>query len=453
MSVFANHELIAVGSGGNVDRAAFWRRVNALMTLLDAHPARRWALVCEDSAWFGAGFVALACSGRVQVIPPAPQAGSLRACNAEIDAVLTDLPERFVEFATLAVPAALQGAVAAAPDVPHNPDNGARIEFYSSGSSGALTAIPFEFGQLLAEAHELEREWGALVAGALTIATVPHYHRYGLMMRILWPLVSGRAFVDSTCLQPANIAAAAAGRDCVIASSPAFLGRVDDFASLPPAASVRTVFSAGAPLHENAARRFAVEWGRAVTEIYGSTETGGIAWRRWSAAEPRAPWRPFQRTDIDLRPEAAGDRLWVRSPATPAGDWLATGDLAVRADADRFELLGRADDVIKFEDKRISLSEMRARLMLHEWVEDARLILVPGARTMLGAAVVLAAAGRDALAASGKAAVGNALRTWLRSHYEAVLIPRKWRFVDCWPDNDMGKVTHAFLTRLFEVPA
>jgi len=116
-------------------------------------------------------------------------------------------------------------------------------------------------------------------------------------------------------------------------------------------------------------------------------------------------------------------------------------------------LLGRADDVVKFEDKRVSLSEMRARLLTHAWVQDARLLLIQGRRTLIGAVVVLNPPGRAALAEFGATAVRAALRAWLRNSYELVLIPRKWRFVDALPDNDMGKVEHQRLLRLFEKPA
>ena len=115
-----------------------------------------------------------------------------------------------------------------------------------------------------------------------------------------------------------------------------------------------------------------------------------------------------------------------------------------------FELLGRADDVVKFEDKRVSLSEMRARLLAHPWVSDARLLLLEGRRTVIGAVVILNEPGRAGLATSGKAAMNDTLREWMRKHYEALLIPRKWRFVDSLPDNDMGKIERARLQSLFE---
>jgi acyl-coenzyme A synthetase/AMP-(fatty) acid ligase len=93
---------------------------------------------------------------------------------------------------------------------------------------------------------------------------------------------------------------------------------------------------------------------------------------------------------------------------------------------------------------------MRSRLLAHPWVADARLLLLEGRRTVIGAVVILDAEGRAMLQASGKVAVNGNLREWMRKHYEALLVPRKWRYVDVLPDNDMGKIERARLQRLFE---
>jgi len=436
--------LLALGEQGAVDRALFWRRVQGLREALAMRPERRWALVCEDSIAFAAGLMALGSAGRTVMLPQAPQAGSLTASGAAVDAVLTDRPDNFPGFTCLATgeisPAATAG--------PRFPDDSVSIEFYTSGSSGTPKCIPKAYAQLRLEVEALERQWGTAIGDAMMAGTVPHYHLYGVLFRILWPLLTGRAFLGSLCLQPAALRAAAQG-DCVIVSSPAFLARIADYGDLPPASKVRAVFSSGAPLPDDAARRLKAEWGHAAIEVYGSTETGGIAWRAWSGPEGRALWHPIEGVAVDLREEAAGTRLWVKSGCTWAGDWVPTGDLAGPRPGG-FELLGRADDVVKFEDKRVSLTEMRARLMAHPWVTDARLLLLEGRRRFIGAVVLLDADGRSALEGSGKLKVNDALRDWLRGSYEALLVPRKWRYVDALPDNDMGKVERARLEKLFE---
>lgn len=440
--------VVALDEHGALERTAFWQRVHGLSTALSAHPARRWALVCDDSSWFAAGLLALAHTGRVCVVPQAPQAGSLIESGAQTDAVLTDRPAEFREFTALSVADVRPVADSAA----RLPDDGACIEFYTSGSSGAPKCVPQTFAQLRKEAAILEREWGAQLGDALVLGTVPHYHRYGIQVRVIWPLLAGRTFVTHTCVQPAELRRWAARQRCVIVSSPAFLSRVTNPAELPPPANVAAVFSSGAPLPDACAERLERDWGHAAIEIYGSTETAGVAKRAWSSAAERPYWRLLNGVQAELREEPAGARLWVKSAFTWKADWMATGDLARWHTDGRFVLLGRADDVVKFEDKRVSLTEMRARLMAHAWVENARLLLLEGQRNIIGAVVLLNAEGHRQLAILGKLATTRELRNWLRRSYEPILVPRKWRFPDALPDNDMGKVSISSLRQLFASP-
>jgi acyl-coenzyme A synthetase/AMP-(fatty) acid ligase len=427
---------------GALSRDALSARVCGLAGMLDVHPAKRWALVCDDAGWFAAGLIALASRQRITVLPQAPQAGSLKAAGVEVDAVLTDRPAAFAGYDVLAT------EDHAPSTAPCGPDDDALIEFYTSGSSGAPKCVPKRYGQLRREVETLERQWGAALGRAAIAGTVPHHHLYGLLFRILWPLHAGRPFHAGISQQPADLRAVAAQGPCVLVSSPAFLSRTDP-AELPAASTVAALFCSGAPLADETARGLAEGWGRAAIEVYGSTETGGVAWRAWDGEAGRPWWRALPGVDAELREEDAGTRLWVRSGWTWGRDWMATGDRA-RAGADgRFALQGRVDDVLKFEDKRVSLSEMRARLREHAWVSDARLILLPGQRAFIGAVVVLQDEGRAALAAEGKLAVNEALKAWLRQSYEALLLPRKWRYPEALPDNAMGKTEQAKLLSLF----
>ena len=446
LDLAADSRPLALGEHGTLDRATFWRRVQGLSTAIAKHPARRWALVCEDSSWFAAGFMALAHNDRTLVLPQAPQAGSLGASGAGIDAVVTDKPENFADFAVLAA----TESTAAASAAPRLPADSVHVEFYTSGSTGAAKCVPKAFAQLRLEVEALERQWGRLLGDAVMAGTVPHYHLYGVLFRILWPLLSGRSFLSSMCMQPAALREATARGDCAIISSPAFLSRIADYGDLPPPSRVRAVFSSGAPLPDTAARQLVEGWGHAAIEVYGSTETGGVAWRTWAGPQERSLWHPIEGVQTELREETAGERLWVKSGCTWQGDWAPTGDLARECGDGRLELLGRADDVVKFEDKRVSLSEMRARLLSHPWVADARLVLLPGRRMLIGAVVILQGEGRAALAAEGKTAVNETLRDWMRKHYEALLVPRKWRYLDALPGDEMGKTGLARLQALFE---
>jgi acyl-coenzyme A synthetase/AMP-(fatty) acid ligase len=121
------------------------------------------------------------------------------------------------------------------------------------------------------EAAALDAQWPELPPRATAVATVPHQHIYGLAFKVVWPLLTGRAFAAHMEEYWENLIDNLVP-DAVIVSSPAHLtpgGLVPDSAGRAP----RMVLSAGAPLPQAAADDTARILGVHVDEIYGSTET------------------------------------------------------------------------------------------------------------------------------------------------------------------------------------
>jgi 3-hydroxymyristoyl/3-hydroxydecanoyl-(acyl carrier protein) dehydratase len=115
----------------------------------------------------------------------------------------------------------------------------------------------------------------------------------------------------------------------------------------------------------------------------------------------------------------------------------------------RFRLLGRLDRIAKIEEKRVSLPEMENRLREHPCVADVALTPLSGRRQSLGAALVLNGEGRRRVACDGRKTVIESLRRFLADRYEAVLLPRHWRFLERIPLNERGKVSSQALYGLF----
>ncbi len=437
------HAAVAYTDTGVVSAGEFHRRVAGISRRLLQRPEQRWALVCDDTLWFATGFMALAQAHKTVILPQASSPGNVAEARAE--AVLTDAPARFASFASMDVTAATESGVQLAADL----DDGLLIEAYTSGSTGQPKCVDKQLEHFRAEIAVLDAQWGTLLGDGVVLASVPHHHLYGMLVRVLWPLWAGRPFYVPTCAQPFEFNAAAKrfGR-CFIASSPAFLTRVTDFGLMQPKDNFVALFSSGAPLPEATAAKIAGEMGHAAIEVYGSTETGGIAWRSWQADAGQPAWGIFAQVETTLTETPRG-RLRVRSPWTVRADWVDTGDLAQLLPQGRLQLFGRADSVLKVEDKRVSLVEMEQRLVAHEFVKDARLLLLEGKRRSVGAVVVLSDAGRRSLQQDGATGVRKLLVERLRNWYHPVLLPRKWRFVESLQRNDMGKTERAWLQALF----
>lgn len=435
--------MVAYTEDRTLSVSEFQRYVGGVARNLQARPEQRWALICADTLWFAVGFLALLETHKTVILPQAAGAANVR--EAQADAVLTDQPTRFTglhvqDVMNLKVNEARGDTIL---------DDESRIEFYTSGSTGAPKRVDKRLRQLRAEVKALEAQWGAALDDAIVLASVPHHHLYGLLFRVLWPLWMGRAFYAPTCAQPYDFHAVAQrfGR-CAIVSSPALLIRVVDFNELQLQDTCVALFSSGAPLPETTAAKIATELGRAVVEVYGSTETGGIAWRSWDVGMGQRPWRVLPAVETAIEGSGEGI-LRVRSPWTWQETWVDTGDLAQSLDEHRFLLRGRADGVLKVEDKRVSLAEMERRLRMHAFVQTARVLPLAGRRAQLGAVVVLSDTGQNTLKRNGKSGMRKILTAHLRNWYEPVLIPRKWRFVHVLPDNEMGKIEREKLLALF----
>jgi acyl-coenzyme A synthetase/AMP-(fatty) acid ligase len=270
---------------------------------------------------------------------------------------------------------------------------------------------------------------------------------YGLPFKVLWPLCRGAAFSSDSVGYPEDVADRLTRAPGVWIASPVLLKRLPEDLSLAGARSnVRMVFSAGSPLPFEAAQRCTALLGRPVVEIYGSSETGAVAWRL--QAEPDTPWRPLPGVLVARSSER--EVLVVRSP------WLATEDEWLTADRGEvyadgsFCLRGRVDRIVKIEEKRVSLAALEQALGASPLVREARVLVLADGR--LAAAAILHPEGKELLRLAGKLAVVERLRAWLSPHAEGAAMPRRWRFVDSFPQDPMGKIADDVLQELVTRP-
>ncbi len=397
---------------------------------LTAYPARPVALWHEDALTTGAWLLAALTLGRDVYLPGELSSNTRGLLRTEHCLFVGTMSE-----ADLAV------SVPAGGDVVLGEACG-RVLIFTSGSTGEPAAIAKQVFQLDAELAALEASLGAALPADCTIAgSVPHQHFYGLLFRLLWPLASGRPVLAQALQHPESLWLAQAYRDWAFVGSPAFLKRLPDNLDWAQLAPPCVVFSSGGALPAEVNLTIRERLRCTVTEIYGSSETGGVAFRRASDGD----WTPLVGVAWRLGEDAC---LHVRSPWTAASEGFQTAD-RVQLEAGRMRLLGRADRLAKVEDKRISLSRIEAILRAQAEVREARAVLLEGARTEVGVVLVLSDAGHSACVALGKRGMDRLLRDRLTAHIEAVGLPRRWRHVAALPQNALGKITEAALLALF----
>lgn len=318
--------------------------------------------------------------------------------------------------------------------------NANNLAIFTSGSTGAAKSISKSLKQLQAEVDTLERLWGRDLAGSRILATVSQQHIYGLLFRVLWPLAAGRTFHSETALDAEHLTQqAAAGPACWVAS-PAHLKRLNADAPWPNLAGLSAIFSSGGPLQAESAAQVAQCCGRAALEIYGSSETGGIGWRRY----PDPVWQLFDGLSLEL----SDGKTYLSSPYLPDQNTLELDDSLDLQSKDRFLLHGRRDRIVKIEEKRLSLNELERHLTANPWLNEVHALAVAGSRDQLAVCAVLSAAGQTALADHGRKVLIGKLKEALQPWFEAVLIPRKWLFLSAMPTTAQAKLDSQLLQTL-----
>ena len=425
-----------------VSAEALLARVSAWRALALRTPGEQVALYLADSLEFGAALLGAWQAGKTVWLSADTLEGSCTALATSVSAFFGEFPAQFEAMTPS------DGDACPLPWLALDPAFDALVVF-TSGSSGAPQAIPKRMSQLNEELETLETLFGARVGDADVIATVSHQHIYGLLFKVLWPLTAGRAIHAHSLDYPEQIVDVLQRRDCVLVASPAHLKRLPETLDWSAVTGrLRCVFSSGGPLLPEGAAAAMRLLGQAPVEIYGSSETGGIAWRCRELGGAGA-WEPVP--GAEWRIDDATGQLEVRSRHLPDDNWMLLQDRVTSAGANRFLLLGRSDRLVKIEEKRVSLDAIEAALLASGLALEARVIVCPergGARQQVAAFVVASNAGKELLASGGKLALNNALRAWLTGRVEPVAMPRRWRYLDQLPVNAQGKTTHAQLLAL-----
>lgn len=425
-----------------VDNASFLREVQAWRAQLAQVPGRRYALFHADTLCFAAALFGAWLAGKTIYLPADALPDTCRALATEVDGFLGEFDSHWQALAT---PAANPSSIDWTPLAPDFPG----LVVYTSGSTGQAQAIPKTLAQMANEVATLEQLFGPRLGQAEILATVSHQHIYGLLFKVLWPLASGRPVHARSAFFPEDLRRMVPPRRWALLSSPAHLKRLHEQPVLPDTSRLCAVFSSGGPLLAEAARQAHAVLGHCAIEVYGSSETGGIAWRSPHADPALRDERWQAMPGVQVRASADG-LLEVCSPHLPDQAWFAMADRVQLADAG-FTLHGRADRIVKLEEKRISLDRIEALLLASGLASEARVILHEGRRQrqFIAAFVVPSNAGQDVLA-SGKQALNAALRTALAQGIEGVALPRLWRYLDAMPVNAQGKLTVAALSALLE---
>lgn len=419
-------------------------RASQLLRLPSSQGPARICVASEDRVEVAAAVLAALSGQVVALFPPGLSADAMRATHglrpfshwigpaawqAELPA---DFPASHVTSAA--------AAVGSAP-LALGPANEPCIFLHTGGTTGTPRSWAKTPGNLLEEVGILMRALQASPEDHI-LATVPPHHIYGLLFSVLLPLCSGATVERGSPFFPQEIADRITRTSAtILVSTPAHLKALAKVMVKPN--RLRLVLSSGAPLSAADAKDFFASTGLWPLEVYGSTETGGIAVRRQDLTP--APWHPLPGVACRLD----GEVLAVRSPFISGGvpfdadGFFQTADLATLRTDGSFDLAGRADGVVKVGGKRVLLPEIEMAIVALTQVSDAVVLALPSD----------SGRGQDIVALVASSRPADELLRELREQLPSPSWPRRLRTVEAIPTTPSGKRDRAAILQMLDVPA
>jgi len=291
--------------------------------------------------------------------------------------------------------------------------------FATSGSTGA----PKRCGHSLAVLDAETAFWAARYAGvARVVQAVPAHHIYGCLFVALLPDRLDVPVLDARPLAPGRLARTLRADDLLVGFPAGLAQLLRSMPDLPQ--GIRCVSSTG-PLPAATHKALRDAGAAEVTEVYGSSETAGLAFR----TDPAAPFRLLPR----WRPGQAGDAASVIECAT--GTEIALPDRADWDAAGALWLRGRKDHAVQVGGVNVFPARVAARLAEHPLVIDCAVRLdetLPEPRLK---AFVVTAQGQPV------DAVVAVLDAWCRQNFSAAERPVRFDCGDALPRSELGKAT------------
>jgi len=311
------------------------------------------------------------------------------------------------------------------------------VHLFTGGSTGTPRLWTKTVRNLLGESAYLAEAFAVSTEDRI-LTTSPPYHIYGLLYAVLVPFLAGAGIITATPAFPGELTTAIEDQQpTILVTVPVYYRALS--VHLPGKSDLRIAFSSASPLTDEDADAFSTATGVPIHDVYGSTETGGIASRCRAAGE--TGYTPFACVDLKIQNERLRARSPFLSPQLKADHrgYVETADRVAKGKDGTFTVIGRLDGVIKVGGKRVDLAEIRARLLKIKDVRDALVVARP----------TVAGRGNEILAIVETDLPGAVISRTLDTTFEPYARPRAIRVVSKMPVTGTGKYDREAVARLF----
>jgi len=205
--------------------------------------------------------------------------------------------------------------------------------------------------------------------------------------------------------------------------------------------NLRLAFSSAGMLEKDDNQAFCRQNKTGIIEVYGSTETGGIAMRHRSIGEEFfTPFSLINWKIIDSRLAVQSPYISPDLPVDETGFFTTNDRIEARGPA-QFSLQGRADTITKVGGKRVDLEEVSLLIKKQPGVTDCVVMALPetgGRGHRIGALV------------EGNTASTKTIRKALIDSLEPYALPRRMKKVERIPITKNGKYDWGAIVQLLE---
>ena len=375
-------------------------------------------------------FMALLQAQKIIALPGMLNSQNITDLSDLTDTIVTNIATDFPGFNTI-----VPDAVDKESDWQFHDISDGTVCFFTSGSTGKPKRIQKTMAMLLAEVSmHIDMHKNQIKQNPVVVASIAPHHMYGVLWRVLFPICSGMAVDTDMVFTPEELMQKQSMYQKILfITTPSFLDGISRYkGQYDFAKNCIGIFTSGSLLNQNTSESAYNMFGVSPFEVFGSTETGGVAYRQQYHT---LIWTLFNRVDIEIM----DNRLTINSPFSFQNPYLMS-DAINRIDENHFELLGRADRVVKIAEERISLPEMESKLSMHPYVLRAYCTAIKrGIREVVGTVIELSTNGAEFIIAKGRHAFVNDIKKYLSDFFPGVALPRSIRIVNQIPTNPQGK--------------
>ncbi len=329
-------------------------------------------LASEDKAIIAASLLASLAGGPSLLLPYAFSDIALSGAKQTtgFTTIITDTKRDFPEGVNTICPQAK--GTAAIPVDPSSSPRSELLKIYTGGSTGAPKVWSKTAENVFGEGFFLAKKYMVSEQDSI-VATIPPYHIYGLLFSIVLPLIASTTVANATPSFPGEIIRVAKEHKAtILISVPAHYRVLRD-----KKLSLRLAFSSAGMLDAGTNKSFSANNPTGIVEVYGSTETGGVATRNRSAGEQY--FTPFPVISWKINNQCLAIRSPYISPELLVGEdgFFTTSDRVRAIGKTQFSLQGRADTVTKVGGKRVDLEEISILIKRDSEVSDCVVVALP----------------------------------------------------------------------------